>query len=154
GNFSVGLPALTYALRGVTELTVWVRALRAPQHSGVFGGLLPDPMQALAKMLATLSDDLGRVAVPSLTDDVRPLTALERERLARLPFDEATYKHVAGLLDGVRIVGDPALSPWERLWMQPTIAVIGLDAHPIKGSSNQILAEASARISIRLAPGQ
>ncbi len=154
GNFGVGVPALTYALRGVTELTVQVRALRAPQHSGVFGGLLPDPVQALAKMVATLSDDVGRVAVPSLADDVRPLTAIERERLARLPFDDATYKHVAGLVEGVRIVGDPGLSPWERLWMQPTIAVIGLDAHPIKGSSNQILAQAAARISIRLAPGQ
>src|SRR5262249_28264680 len=54
GNFAVSIPALTFALRGLTELTVHVRALHAPQHSGVFGGLLPDPVQALAKMLATL----------------------------------------------------------------------------------------------------
>jgi len=154
GNFAVGLPALTYALRGVTEITVHVRALRAPQHSGVFGGILPDPVQALAKMLATLTDDAGNIAVPTLTDDVRALTAAERERLDRLPFDDAAWAQVAGLLDGVRLLRDPGQSPWERVWMRPTIAVIGLDAHPIQGSSNQILAEAAARVSLRLAPGQ
>lgn len=154
GNWSVGRPAITYALRGLTELTVRVRALEAPQHSGVFGGLLPDPVQALAKMLATLVDDHGRIAVASLADDVRPLTPAQRQRLARLPFDEQRYAQVAGLVPGARLVGDSACSPWERLWMQPAVAVIGLDAHPIRGSSNQILAEAAARISLRLAPGQ
>ena len=154
GNWMVGQPAITYALRGLTELTVRVRALEAPQHSGVFGGLLPDPVQALAKMLAGLMDEQGRLAVPSLTDDVRPLTPAQRERLARLPFYEEMYARVAGLVPGARLVGDPECLPWERVWMQPAIAVIGLDAHPIKGSSNQILADAAARISLRLAPGQ
>jgi len=154
GNWTVGQPAITYALRGLTELTVRVRALEAPQHSGVFGGLLPDPVQALARMLAALTDEQGRLTVPSLADDIRPLTPAEKERLARLPFAEEVYARVAGLLPGTRLVGDPQRSPWERLWMQPAIAVIGLDAHPIKGSSNQILADAAARISVRLAPGQ
>ena len=154
GNWSVGQPALTYALRGITELTVRVRALQAPQHSGVFGGLLPDPVQALAKMLATLLDNDGRPAVPSLSDDVQPLSAAERARLARLRFDADQYARVAGLVAGGRSIGDPDKTAWERLWMQPSIAVIGLDAHPIHGSSNQILADAAARISVRLAPGQ
>lgn len=154
GNWAVGQPALTYALRGVAELTVRVRALEAPQHSGMFGGLLPDPVLALSRMLATLLDDRGRIAVPALLEDVRPLTAAERRRMDGLRFDEQTYRRQAGLLPGAQLIGDPDLSPWQRLWMQPAIDVIGFDAHPIAGSSNQVLAEAAARISIRLAPGQ
>jgi acetylornithine deacetylase/succinyl-diaminopimelate desuccinylase-like protein len=154
GNWAVGRPALTYSLRGLTEVTVRVRALAAPQHSGMFGGLLPDPVLALSRMLATLVDARGRVAVPGLADDVRPLTAAERARLAALPFDEAAYRRNAGLVPGAPLWGDPDTSPWERLWAQPTIAVIGFDAHPIQGSSNQVLAEAAARLSVRLAPGQ
>jgi acetylornithine deacetylase/succinyl-diaminopimelate desuccinylase-like protein len=154
GNWSVGQPALTYALRGLTEVTVRVRALRAPQHSGMFGGVVPDPVQGLAKMLATLLDDDGRIAVPGLADDVRPLHATQRDAIRGLAFDAASYAQIAGLVPGARFVGDPDLSPFERIWMQPAIAVIGLDAHPIQGSSNQIIADAAARISVRLAPGQ
>lgn len=154
GNWSVGQPALTYALRGLTEVTVRVRALRAPQHSGMVGGVVPDPVQGLAKMLATLADDEGRIAVPGLADDIRPLTRPQREAIRRLPFDAASYAQIAGMVPGVRLIGDPETSAFERIWMQPAIAVIGLDAHPIHGSSNQIIADAAARISVRLAPGQ
>lgn len=154
GNWAVGRPALTYALRGLTELVVRVRALEAPQHSGIFGGLLPDPVLALSKMLAGLLDDTGSIAVPGLREDVRPLTEAERQRIARLQFDEVTYRRSAGVVEGGRLIGDPGRSPFERLWMEPAITVVGVDAHPIRGSSNQVLAEAAARISIRLAPGQ
>ncbi|HUI26447.1 MAG TPA: M20/M25/M40 family metallo-hydrolase [Candidatus Kryptonia bacterium] len=154
GNWSVGHPALTYMLRGLTDLVVRVRTLAAPQHSGVFGGVLPDPVLALAKMLASLVDDRGAIAVPGLCDDVRPPTVSERARLAALELDETAYRHAAGLVDSAELIGSPAHGIFERLWMQPAIAVIGVDAHPIAGSSNQILAEAAARVSLRLAPGQ
>lgn len=154
GNWSVGQPALTYALRGLTEVTVRVRALHAPQHSGMFGGVVPDPVQGLAKMLATLMDDNGRIAVPGLADDVRPLSPTQRAAIRRLPFDAEAYARIAGLVPGARFIGDPDASAFERIWMQPAIAVVGLDAHPILGSSNQIIADAAARISVRLAPGQ
>jgi len=153
-NWAVGQPALTYALRGVTELTVRVRALEAPQHSGMFGGVLPDPVLALSRMLSGLLDESGRIAVPALLDDVRALTGGERARLECLGFDEATYRRQAGMLPGTRLIGDSRLPVWQRLWMEPAIDVIGLDAHPIAGSSNQVLAEAAARVSLRLAPGQ
>ena len=154
GNWSVGRPALTYMLRGLTDLIVRVRALAAPQHSGVFGGVLPDPVLALSKMLATLVDDCGAIAVPGLCDDVRPPTPSERKRLAALSFDEAMYRRAAGVVGDARLIGDPRRSAFERLWMQPAITVIGVDAHPIAGSSNQILAHTAARVSLRLAPGQ
>jgi acetylornithine deacetylase/succinyl-diaminopimelate desuccinylase-like protein len=145
---------VTYSLRGITELTVRVRALEAPQHSGMYGGVLPDPVLALAQMLGTLVDDKGRITLSSLFEDVRPLTAVERSRMEQLGFDETTYRGQAGLLPGTRLVGDQTRTVWERLWMQPAIDVIGLDAHPIAGSSNQVLSDAAARVSMRLAPGQ
>jgi acetylornithine deacetylase/succinyl-diaminopimelate desuccinylase-like protein len=154
GNWSVGRPALTCSLRGLTEITVRVRALAAPQHSGMFGGTVPDPVIGLSQMLGSLMDERGCLAVAGIADDVRPLTAAERRRLAEIPFDAAAYRQTAGIAEGVQLAGDPAVSPWERLWMQPAVTVIGLDAHPILGSSNQILAEAAARVSLRLAPGQ
>ncbi|MBI1816579.1 MAG: M20/M25/M40 family metallo-hydrolase [Deltaproteobacteria bacterium] len=154
GNWSVGRPALTYMLRGLTDLTVRVRALAAPQHSGMFGGALPDPVLGLSKMLATLVDERGAIAVPGLCDDVRPPTAAERTRLAALHFDDAIFRRAGGIVGEARLIGDPAHSVFERLWMQPAITIVGIDSHPIAGSSNQILAEAAARISVRLAPGQ
>ena len=154
GNWSVGRPALTYMLRGLTDLTVRVRALAAPQHSGMFGGTLPDPALALAKMLGSLVDERGAVAVPGLCDDVRPPTEAERARLAALHFDEASFRRAAGLVGAAQLVGDPEQSLFERLWMRPAITILGIDSHPIAGSSNQILAEAAARVSVRLAPGQ
>lgn len=154
GNWEVGRPALTYALRGLAELTVRVRALDAPQHSGMFGGLLPDPLIALGKMLGSLLDDEGRLAVASLEDDVRPLSQAERARIAALPFDEEQFRRAAGVVPGARLLGGASGPRWEQLWMRPAVTVIGLDAHPIQGSSNQVLAEAAARVSLRLAPGQ
>ena len=142
-----GHPSCRYTAVHDERIRVVVRALRAPQHSGMFGGVLPDPVQGLAKMLSTLSDARGRLTVSSLLDDVRPLTPAERERLKALVFDPQLYAQAAGLVEGVELIGDPAVSPLERLWMQPAITVIGLDAHPIRGSSNQILSEAAARVT-------
>lgn len=154
GNWSVGRPALTYMLRGLTDLTVRVKALTAPQHSGMVGGAVPDPVLALSKMLASLLDDRGAIAVPGLCDDVRPPSASERRRLAALHFDENAFRRATGVVGNATLPGDPARSVLERIWMQPAITVVGFDSHPIAGSSNQVLAEAAARISIRLAPGQ
>ncbi|HTO57320.1 MAG TPA: M20/M25/M40 family metallo-hydrolase [Pseudomonadales bacterium] len=154
GNWSVGQPALTYMLRGLTDLIVRIRALAAPQHSGVFGGVLPDPVLALSKMLATLVDEDGSIAVPGLWDDVREPTAAERRRLSALAFDDNAYRHIAGIVGPARLIGKSTVGVLERLWMQPAITVVGIDAHPIAGSSNQVLAQAAARVSLRLAPGQ
>src|SRR5262245_30674017 len=141
GNWTVGQPALTYALRGLTELTVRVRALPAPQHSSLFSGVVPHPLKGLATAFAALTAAPGRGAGVGRADDVRPLSPPQRIAVRRLPFDEAAYAQIAGMVPGVRFVGDAELSAFERTWMQPAIAVIGLDAHPILGSSNQIIAD-------------
>jgi acetylornithine deacetylase/succinyl-diaminopimelate desuccinylase-like protein len=154
GNWTVGTPGITYALRGLASLDVSVRALAGPVHSGMAGGVVPDPVQALATGLATLVDDRGDIAVEGFSDDVRPLTAAERERLAALPTDERAVRRSYGVVDGADLAGDPDLTVWERLWFRPALTVTGFDSHPLAGSSNQIVAVATARLSIRLAPGQ
>jgi acetylornithine deacetylase/succinyl-diaminopimelate desuccinylase-like protein len=151
-NLEEGLPSLTYRLRGLVNVFVEVAALDHPLHSGMWGGPLADPVQAMAKILATLSDAEGTVAVPGLLEQVRAPSPVERAELAKLPFDEAKFRSDGGVLPGVRLVGEAAYTPFERTWVRPSITVIALEASPIKGSSNQIVPSARARISLRLVP--
>jgi acetylornithine deacetylase/succinyl-diaminopimelate desuccinylase-like protein len=154
GNWSVGTPGLTYSLRGLVGADIGVRALDGPVHSGMAGGAVPDPVTGLSKLLASLVDEHGDVAIASFWDDVREPSDAERARLAALPTDEDRLRGAWGVLPGIELIGDPSVSMWERLWHRPALTVIGVDAHPIAGSSNQIVAAATARVSIRLAPGQ
>lgn len=154
GNWSVGTPGVTYSLRGLAALDIRVRSVAGPLHSGMAGGVVPDPVQALAKVLAALTDAHGTIAIPGFLDDVRPLTDSERSRVAALPANEKGLRRAFGVVEGVELVGDPSLTTYERQWFQPSLTVIGFDSHPLKGSSNQIVASATARLSLRLAPGQ
>jgi acetylornithine deacetylase/succinyl-diaminopimelate desuccinylase-like protein len=153
GNWKVGTPGITYALRGLTGLDVSVRALAGPVHSGLAGGVVPDPVLALATALASLVDGRGDLAVPGFADDVRPLSPVERDRLAALG-DGSGVRRSFGVVEGAALIGDPDRSVWERLWFRPSVTVTGFDSHPVAGSSNQVVAVASARLSVRLAPGQ
>jgi cysteinylglycine-S-conjugate dipeptidase len=153
-NWKVGWPALTYTLRGLTEVYVTVRALEQPLHSGMWGGQVPDALTGLIKGLAALTDEHGRPAVEGLTDDVRDPTPAERRRFDALDVDPDELRREARMLDGVEFVGDPELGLLERSWMQPAITVIGVDVPSVEQASNTLLAEATAKISIRLAPGQ
>ncbi len=155
-NWRVGVPGLTYSLRGIGGIDVRLRALNGPVHSGMAGGAVPDPVIALAKVLASLHDDRGEIAVEGFCDDVATPSAVERASLAALTSDEeeAQFRAAMGVRAGVELVGDPAVSMWERLWLRPAFTITGIDGHPIRGSSNQIVAEAAARISVRMAPGQ
>ncbi len=154
GNWSVGVPGLTYSLRGLAGADIRVRALDGPVHSGMAGGLVPDPVTGLTVLLASLVDEHDDVAIDGFWDDVREISPEERARLAALPADIDRLRDAWGVRAGVEVTGDPSVSIWERLWHRPALAVIGFDAHPIAGSSNQIVAQASARVSLRLAPGQ
>jgi acetylornithine deacetylase/succinyl-diaminopimelate desuccinylase-like protein len=152
GNWSVGVPGITISLRGLAGADVTVRALDGPVHSGMNGGLVPDPVLALSRLLASLVDEHGAVAIDGF--EVAAPTPDERSRLDDLPHDPAAFLRTAGARPGVQAVGDPSASPFERLWLRPALTVIGFDSHPIEGSSNQIVASASARLSLRLAVGQ
>ena len=153
-NWKVGVPGLTYTLRGLADLYVTVRALEQPVHSGMWGGPIPDALTGLIKALATLIDDRGAPAVPGLYDDVRAPSAQERARFAALDADDDQLREEARVLPGVQWVGDPDLTVLERIWMQPAITVIGIDVPSVQQASNQLIAQARAKVSVRLAPGQ
>jgi acetylornithine deacetylase/succinyl-diaminopimelate desuccinylase-like protein len=152
-NWAVGVPAITCLLRGLVDCEVEVRGLDHALHSGMYGGPVPDPLSGLVRLLAGLTDDHGVVAIPGFCDDVET-SAEERDWLERLDFDEAMFRRDAGLLGGVELIGDVNRHVLERLWMQPAVAIIGLDAPPVAGSSNTLAPSARARVSVRLAPGQ
>jgi acetylornithine deacetylase/succinyl-diaminopimelate desuccinylase-like protein len=154
GNWSVGVPGITTSLRGLAAVDVTVRALDGPVHSGMAGGLVPDPVLALALLLASTVDEHGAVVIDGFSGDVAVPGPADRERLDALASDSSALLRTLGVRDGVEAVGDPAVSPFERLWMRPSLTVIGFDSHPIAGSSNQIVASATARLSLRLAAGQ
>ena len=141
GNQKVGRPALTTALRGDVSCTVRVRTLAFPVHSGLFGGAAPDALVALIKILATLHDDAGDTVVPGVTANEWP----------GADFDEAVYRQSSGMLDGVDLIGTGTLA--SRLWSKPSATVIGIDAPSVAEAANILIPEATAKISMRIAPG-
>jgi acetylornithine deacetylase/succinyl-diaminopimelate desuccinylase-like protein len=154
GNWKVGVPGLTYSLRGLASVDVRVRALDGPVHSGMAGGLVPDPILGLAGMLASLVDENGDPAFDGCWDDYEPPDAAERARLEALPQNVDRLRSDWRVRDGVALSGHPDTHVFEQLWLRPAVTVIGIDGHPIAGSSNQIVAEAAARVSVRVGRGQ
>jgi acetylornithine deacetylase/succinyl-diaminopimelate desuccinylase-like protein len=141
GNLRVGDPVLTTALRGNVTCIVTVRTLEHPLHSGVFGGAVPDAMIALARLLATLHDEAGNVAVDGVTHGVWPGQDLS----------EADLRSSADVLDGVELTGTGQVK--DRLWANPSVSAIGIDMTSIAGSSNVLIPQARAKISMRIVPG-
>jgi acetylornithine deacetylase/succinyl-diaminopimelate desuccinylase-like protein len=141
GNLRVGEPVLTTALRGDVACVVTVSTLEHPLHSGVFGGPAPDAMMALARLLATLHDDEGNVAVQGVrttTWDGAQLTADD-------------LRASADVLDGVSLTGTGPVG--DQLWARPSVNAIGIDMTDIAGSSNVLIPQARAKISMRIVPG-
>jgi acetylornithine deacetylase/succinyl-diaminopimelate desuccinylase-like protein len=142
GNWKVGEPTLTTSLRGLAEVHVEVSTLQAPGHSGLFGGPVPDALIALARILSTLHDDRGDVAVEGLasgTWDGRQVDADELRATARM-------------LEGVRFQGSGTLA--DHLFARPSITAIGLDAPAVATASNALVPTARAKLSARIPPGQ
>jgi cysteinylglycine-S-conjugate dipeptidase len=151
-NFDTGIPALTYQLRGIVQVDVEVKCLDHPLHSGMWGGPVPDPVQVLCRLIADLQGDDGRLDIPGLYKDVARPKARQQKRIRALPFDEKKFKKEGGLVEGLKLWGEKGFSSYEKLWIRPSLTVIALEAHPIQGSSNQILDSARARLSLRSVP--
>jgi acetylornithine deacetylase/succinyl-diaminopimelate desuccinylase-like protein len=151
-NFATGVPALTFQLRGLVQVDVEVTCLERPVHSGDFGGAVPDAVRILCRLLDDLRAPDGRIAVPGLYRGVARPSAAVRRHLARLPFSEAAFRRGAGMLPGTRLERPRGASVYEQLWMLPSLTVIAIEAHPLHGSSNQVLDSARARISLRTVP--
>ena len=153
-NLETGLPSLTVSLRGLLSVDVTLRTLDHPLHSGMWGGPVPDAATALCTLLAGLVDARGEIAIAGFAETVPEPDAETLAQLAALPFDEAGFRRDAGLLAGVAFAGDDAHSVYERLWTRPAIAITALEAMPLAQAANQLIAEARARVGVRLPPGQ
>jgi acetylornithine deacetylase/succinyl-diaminopimelate desuccinylase-like protein len=141
GNWQVGTPAFTTSLRGLVDCVVEVRTLDHGLHSGSFGGVAPDALTTLCRLLATLHDEHGNVAVAGLRSEPGP----------ELDYPEDRLRSETGILEGVDYLGEGSVV--ERMWMKPAIAVIALDATPVAKASNTLIPSARAKISLRIAPG-
>jgi acetylornithine deacetylase/succinyl-diaminopimelate desuccinylase-like protein len=141
-NWRVGVPGLTTKLRGLVDCVVEVRTLDHAVHSGMYGGPFPDALTSLCRLLASLHDDRGNVAIADLTtDSSEPLDLTEEELRGQM-----------GVLDGVEQIGEGSLT--ERLWTRPSVSVLGIDAPRTPEASNTLVPVARAKISLRLAPGE
>jgi acetylornithine deacetylase/succinyl-diaminopimelate desuccinylase-like protein len=141
GNLAPGEPAVTTTLRGHVHCIVEVKSLDHPLHSGEFGGVAPDALVALIKMLATLHEDDGEVAVKGL----------HSFEWTGGDYPEATYRSVSGILDGVELIGRGSVG--SRLWSKPSVSVLGIDCPSVDKSSNVLHPTARARVALRIAPG-
>jgi acetylornithine deacetylase/succinyl-diaminopimelate desuccinylase-like protein len=150
--FGRGIPSLCVGLRGLAYLEVFVEGPRGDLHSGSFGGGIQNPVHALAKMIAGLHDDAGRVTVAGFYDDVLALTAEQRAQIASLPFDEEGWLRSTG---APALWGEQGYSTLERVWARPTLDCCGIrGGFQGEGAKTIIPARASAKLSCRLVPDQ
>ena len=141
-NWAVGTPALTTSLRGVVDLVVEVRALEHAVHSGLFGGPVLDALTQLSRLLATLHDEDGEVAVEGLRRADDPTVEMQ----------EADFRRDAGVVEGAELSGSGSLTA--RLWTRPALSVIGIDAPSVRDASNTLVPVARAKVSLRIPPGE
>jgi acetylornithine deacetylase/succinyl-diaminopimelate desuccinylase-like protein len=153
-NIDIGIPSITYALRGVMTIYVEVQSAKLPVHSGMAGGALADAALALNVILSRLYWNNGKLPIPHYYDSVRPMTAKERKTMQALPGDESKWRKDFGILPGVHFATEKNGHIYEQTWRKPAITVIAQEASSIKGASNQVLPKASALVSCRMVPDQ
>ena len=153
-NIEVGLPCVTYSLRGIVAVKVEVKSGEIPVHSGMAGGSLPDAAIALNVILSRLYWDHGPLPIPGFYDQVRPLTDKERAAFRRLPGDESKWRKDTKVLPTAQLTMEKGLSAYEQTWRRPAVSVIAQEASSIKGASNQVLPTAQALVSCRIVPDQ
>jgi len=152
GFFEGNIPAITIALRGMMYAQIDVTGTAVDLHSGAYGGTVENPANALARIIAGLNDDDGRILVPGFYDDVVELTAAERRMVRDLPFDETAYLARLGLPS---LHGERGYSTIERRGARPTLDVNGMwSGFQGEGSKTIIPAHAHAKISCRLVTDQ
>ena len=156
-NFDCGVPALTVALRGLVGLEVEVRALTKTIHSGMWGGPVPDPAMALSKMLATLVDDQGHIAIQGVMAGVPPITAEESEEFKKIPYNEKDFREQSGMVSGAQFISPElraeGVSPLIQVWRLPSLTVNAIQASSRKSAGNIINDTAWAKVTIRIVEG-
>ncbi|MHB0949336.1 MAG: dipeptidase [Gemmatimonadaceae bacterium] len=150
--FAPGLPSILSSLRGLAYFEITVQGPSGDLHSGSYGGAAPNPAMALARILATMHDEDGHVAIAGFYDTVREYTAEERQAIAALPFDEERFRAETG---APGLFGEKGYTVLERLWTRPTCEVNGLlSGYTGEGAKTVLPAKAMAKVSCRLVPDQ
>ncbi len=150
-NFDTGLPSLTTTLRGLISLDLTVTALDHPLHSGMWGGPIPDPVQGIAKIIASLTDENGRLAIPGIWDDVLAPSEDEISDFKKLALTDELFREQSGLEKGVELFGkDHELLT--KMWREPSLSINSIQSGGKKIAGNVIMDSAWARIGLRLVP--
>jgi acetylornithine deacetylase/succinyl-diaminopimelate desuccinylase-like protein len=151
--WAADVPSMCIGMRGLAEAEIELRGAERDLHSGSFGGGVPNPLAALAGLLAGLHDADDRVTLPGFYDPVLPISAAERELTARLPFDEKEWLAEAG--NSGAAAGEAGYSTLERIWARPTAEINGMwGGHTGPGGKTIIPAAAHAKLSFRLVANQ
>jgi acetylornithine deacetylase/succinyl-diaminopimelate desuccinylase-like protein len=153
-NIEVGIPSITYSLRGIVAVKVDVNTAKIPVHSGMAGGAIPDAAIALNAILGRLYWDNGPLPIPGFYDQVRPLTPKEHAAFNKLPFEGEKFRQMLGMVPNVRYTMETGYNAYAQTWRRPSATVIAQEASSIKGASNQVLPKASAIVSCRIVPDQ
>ncbi len=152
GQYSETEPCLGLSCRGLCAVQIDVRGARTDLHSGVYGGAVANPLHVLVGLLASLRDGEGRVTVEGFYDRVVPLTAEERDAIARVPFDEEAYQAQLGV---EALAGEAGYSPVERVWARPTLELNGVwGGFQGEGVKTVLPKEAHAKLTCRLVADQ
>lgn len=150
--FAPGIPSILSSLRGMAYLQIDVRGANGDLHSGMYGGAVVNPAMALARILATMHDEHGRIAIPGFYDTVKPFPDHVRAQMRELPFSDAGLMHEVGV---TALGGEPGYTTLERLWTRPTCEVNGLlSGYTGEGAKTVLPAVAMAKVSFRLVPDQ
>ena len=153
GMIARKMPTLSYGLRGVAALEIKVTGPKIDLHSGIFGGAVTNPATALARLLATLHDQNGHIAVPGFYDDVVPLQDWERESWRKLPIDpDSEMLQETG---APTLFGETGFSTLERIWARPTAEINGMGSgYQGPGTKTVLPSHAMAKLTFRLVPNQ
>ncbi|MFN8475183.1 MAG: dipeptidase [Anaerolineae bacterium] len=152
GQFSETEPQIGVGLRGLAAIQIDVQGARSDLHSGMYGGAIANPLHALIAILDSMHAPDGTITVEGFYDDVVPLTPEVREEIARIPYDEEEYKAEIGITD---VFGEPGYTTHERLWVRPTLEIVGIwGGFQGEGIKTVLAREAHGKIACRLAPNQ
>jgi acetylornithine deacetylase/succinyl-diaminopimelate desuccinylase-like protein len=153
GMIARGVPTISYGLRGVAALELKVTGAKMDLHSGIYGGAVANPLTAMARLLASLHDADGHIAIPGFYDDVRPLQDWERDMWKKLPLDPD--KEILKETGAPELFGEKGYSTLERIWARPTAEINGMGGgYQGRGTKTVIGCEAMAKLTFRLVPNQ
>jgi acetylornithine deacetylase/succinyl-diaminopimelate desuccinylase-like protein len=151
--YGPGIPAVYTALRGLCYAEISVRTLQRDLHSGTYGGVAPNAIETLARILCELKTEGGEIRIPGLYEAVKPPTPSELETWKQLPFDREAF--IRGEVTGKVLTGLRDRTVFERVWALPTFEIHGIRGGFVgEGAKTVIPAQATAKVSLRLVPGQ